>query len=81
MSAAAENDLDALRREYSALVPIHALHFPSHLPWYEIHNFLLNSILLDPHLQTYSPSNHYQRAFWKWTIERLERMIFNEVRH
>jgi protein-lysine N-methyltransferase EEF2KMT len=74
-----QNDLFQLLRGYSALVPIKDLPAPSQLPVSLVHDFLLNSILLDPHLQSYPPSDEYQFSFWKWAIQWLEDRALDEA--
>jgi hypothetical protein len=71
--------LDTLLRKYAALAPPSSLDISSELPFAEVHDFLLDSILLNTHLQTYPPSDDYKRSFWKWAIQRLESMIADEV--
>jgi hypothetical protein len=71
--------MDYLLRGYAALVPTNALRVPSQLPFVQVHDFLLGSILLDPHLQAYPPSKQYQRFFWKWAIDLLESMAVDEA--
>ncbi|KAG5220959.1 Protein-lysine N-methyltransferase EFM [Salix suchowensis] len=71
-------DLFALKRAYAALRPPAQIKFPSYLRFSTIHEFLLRSILLDPHLQRHPPSRQYQTVFWKWAIARLE--SFDELK-
>lgn len=76
-------DLFALKRAYAALRPPAQITFPGYLGFSTIHEFLLQSILLDPHLQQYPPSRQYQTVFWKWAIAHLEsfdELKQNEVR-
>ncbi|KAF9446125.1 hypothetical protein P691DRAFT_777095 [Macrolepiota fuliginosa MF-IS2] len=47
--------------------------WPCNISVVKVHNFILNSILLDPHFASYPPSAQYQKGFWKWTIENMER--------
>lgn len=63
--------IDVLRG-YATLSPIRTLKFPHELLFYQIHDFLLNSILLHPFFTTYAPSPQYQQQFWKWALEHLE---------
>ncbi|KAF7436348.1 hypothetical protein PC9H_003181 [Pleurotus ostreatus] len=65
-------DLFALKRAYAALRPPAQIKFPGYLCFSTAHDFLLRSILLDPHLQRYPPSRLYQTVFWKWAIAHLE---------
>nr|GAT55611.1 predicted protein [Mycena chlorophos] len=37
-----------------------------------VHDFVLNHLLLDPHLASYRPSEQYQKTFWKWMVQNLE---------
>lgn len=66
------SDLFLLLRQFCSLVPPIALFFPDHLPASDVHDFLVDSILLHPHLQQYPPSKQYQKSFWKWCISHLE---------
>ncbi|KAG1774020.1 hypothetical protein EV702DRAFT_1127831 [Suillus placidus] len=73
-----DNELLALLKGYSALIPPLHLKFPVQCSFTEVHAFLLHQVLLDPHLEQYPPSGRYQQSFWKWTIEHLERMDKDE---
>jgi hypothetical protein len=66
-------------RAYSALMPPNDISFPAHLPPSTVHDFLVNSILLNPQYQAYPPSKQYQKSFWKWTIHQLENMLSSEA--
>ncbi|EIW87126.1 hypothetical protein CONPUDRAFT_116205 [Coniophora puteana RWD-64-598 SS2] len=59
---------------YSSLVPPSKLSWPSEVSFSQVHSFLLNRILLDPHLTSYPPSERYQQSFWKWVIKNVEAM-------
>ncbi|KAH7906474.1 putative methyltransferase-domain-containing protein [Hygrophoropsis aurantiaca] len=59
---------------YSALVAPQKLVFPTHLPFSIVQHFLIHHILLNPHLEIYSPSERYQYTFWKWVTQCLETM-------
>ncbi|KAG1836592.1 hypothetical protein DFJ58DRAFT_818280 [Suillus subalutaceus] len=72
------NELLALLKGYSALIPPLHLKFPVQYSFTEVHTFLLHQVLLAPHLEQYPPSGRYQRSFWKWSIEHLERMDKDE---
>ena len=67
-----QTDLFELLRGYSALVPVKYLTFPSHLRVIDVHNFLVENILLNEHFVTYPASPGYQHSFWKWAIYHLE---------
>lgn len=71
--------LFSLLQAYSALKHPRLLSFPSYLSFLQVHHFILSSILLDPHLQQYSPSHTYQLSFWKWVIEHLETLLGDEA--
>jgi|SRR5882762_3372 hypothetical protein len=76
-------DLFNILLGYSALIPPRILNFPLHLPFNEVHDFLVETILLGrnlPHLKAYPPSNAYRYTFWKWTIQHLEEMLIHEAR-
>ncbi|KAF8482058.1 putative methyltransferase-domain-containing protein [Russula ochroleuca] len=68
-----------LLQAYSALKHPRFLSFPSHLPFLQVHDFVLSCILLDPHLLQYPPSHAYQLSFWKWAIEHLEKLLGDEA--
>ncbi|KAH7922694.1 hypothetical protein BV22DRAFT_1037234 [Leucogyrophana mollusca] len=63
-----------LLRGYSALLLPQNLAFPSHIPFSIIQAFLIDRILLNPHLEAYPPSERYQHSFWKWATQCLETM-------
>ncbi|EKM61411.1 uncharacterized protein PHACADRAFT_168858 [Phanerochaete carnosa HHB-10118-sp] len=69
--------IDVLRR-YATLCPIRTLQFPNTLPFHQVHDFLLNHILLHPFFISYPPSPQYQQQFWKWTLAHLESMPMEE---
>ena len=66
-----QRDLFELLRSYAALVPPHTMPFPSHMPTPDVHDFLLNFVLLNEHFRSYPPSKTYQCRFWKWAIHHL----------
>jgi protein-lysine N-methyltransferase EEF2KMT len=72
-------DMDNLLHGYSALQSTSLLQFPSQLPFEAVHDFLLHSILLNPHFKAYPPSDQYQYIFWKWAIHHLEAMSGGEA--
>jgi protein-lysine N-methyltransferase EEF2KMT len=75
-------DLFDILLGYSALVPPRILNFPFHLLFDDVHDFLVESVLLAhdlPHLKAYPPSNAYQYTFWKWAIRCLEEMSTNQA--
>lgn len=83
MASKVHRDLFALKRAYAALRPPAQIECPGHLRFSAVHEFFLQSILLDPHLQQYPPSRQYQTVFWKWAIAYLEsfdELKQNEVR-
>jgi hypothetical protein len=71
--------LFSLLQAYSALKHPRFLSFPSHLPFLQVHDFVLSCILLNPHLLQYPPSHTYQLSFWKWAIEHLENLLGDEA--
>lgn len=76
-------DLFDILRGYSGLLAPKHMVFPRNLSFNEIHNFLVDSILLAlnlPHLQAYPPSEQYQYSFWKWAIQHLEDISTDEAR-
>lgn len=68
-----------LVRGYAALAPVRALPFPSDVDFDVVHDFLLNDLLLNPLFTKYPPSVQYQAVFWKWALDRLEKMTTSEV--
>ena len=64
-----------LLRAYSALVPPKLLTFPADLPFTVVHDYILGSVLLNPHLAKYPPSAYYQHTFWRWAIGQLEALM------
>ena len=71
--------VNPILRAYAALIPANTLQLPAKWAFDELHHFLFHSILLDPHLQCYSPSVVYKRSFWKWAIEMLESIASHEA--
>ncbi|KAF5375290.1 hypothetical protein D9758_000540 [Tetrapyrgos nigripes] len=65
-------DLFLLLREYGSLTSPKAITFPSHLPLAFITNFLIRSILSNPHFQRYPPATQFQQQWWKRIISLLE---------
>ena len=75
-------DLFDILLGYSALTIPRNLHFPLHLSFNDVHDFLVETVLLCddlPHLKAYPPSNEYQYTFWKWAIQGLEDMWTDEA--
>jgi hypothetical protein len=76
-------DLFDILLGYSALVVPRTMEFPLHLSFNDVHNFLVETVLLGhsdlPHLKAYPPSNEYQNTFWKWAIQGLEDMLTDEA--
>ncbi|KAI0274959.1 hypothetical protein BC834DRAFT_23420 [Gloeopeniophorella convolvens] len=68
-----------LLQGYSALKPPRLLSFPHHLRFALVHDFILYSVLLNPHLSQYPPSRAYQMSFWKWAIIQLEILLGSEA--
>lgn len=68
-------DLLNLLRAYSALAPPKLLTFPADLPFTVVHDYILGSVLLNPHLAKYPPSAYYQHTFWRWAIGQLEALM------
>ena len=79
MSSFSDPTLFGLVRAYSALKHPRSTLFPSHLPFLQVHDFVLSYILLNPHLLQYPPSVTYQLSFWKWVIEHLEILLGDEA--
>lgn len=71
--------LFSILQAYSALKHPRFLSFPSHLPFLQVHDFLLSSLLLNKRLLQYPPSHTYQLSFWKWAIEHLEILLGDEA--
>jgi hypothetical protein len=72
-------DLFEILLGYSALTIPRNMHFPLHLSFNEVNDFLAETVLLGPHLKAYPPSNEYQYTFWKWAIQGLEDMLVDEA--
>ncbi|PBL00670.1 hypothetical protein ARMGADRAFT_1006815 [Armillaria gallica] len=68
----ADSELFTILQEYAAIVPASRMQFPHSISKDTLHDFLLQSIILDPHFSKYSPSKQYQRSFWKWVVQHLE---------
>ncbi|OBZ79740.1 Protein-lysine N-methyltransferase EEF2KMT, partial [Grifola frondosa] len=64
---------------FASLQPPRTITFPSSLPWRQVHDFVLNFILLNEHFRDYPPSEQYQSTFWKWAIARLEEFACAEA--
>ena len=72
-------ELITVLHKYCSLAPIKSISFPNSAKLRELQDFLLDNILLDPHLQRYPPSQQYQKIFWKWSIGELEKRLITEV--
>ncbi|KAK0246172.1 hypothetical protein EDD85DRAFT_1017152 [Armillaria nabsnona] len=68
----ADSELFTILQEYAAIVPAFRMQFPHSISKDTLHDFLLQSIVLDPHFSEYSPSKQYQKSFWKWVVQHLE---------
>ncbi|KAI0699333.1 hypothetical protein C8T65DRAFT_659522 [Cerioporus squamosus] len=64
-------------RSYATLRPPKLIQKPS-VSFQSAHDFLLNHLLLNPHLQEFPPSTQYQLSFWKWAIDWLEQLMSGE---
>ncbi|KAL0951759.1 hypothetical protein HGRIS_008431 [Hohenbuehelia grisea] len=65
------------KHQYEILRGYAALHRPNafilpYCAFADIHDLLLNGLLLNKHLTDYPPSVEYQQKFWKWAIGQLE---------
>lgn len=67
-----------LQAQFALLVPPSSLLLPDK-SFEEIHDELVNKILLDAHLNEYPPSKEYQLSFWKWAVKRLETLAINKA--
>lgn len=67
-----ETELFAILRQYSCLSPTSTIHLPTNIPRKDLQTFLLDHLLHNDLLTTYSPSSQYQRLFWKRIIAHLE---------
>lgn len=65
----------SILRGFASVQPTKSLTWPWDISTAETHDFLLRSILLNQHFLSYPPSKQYQRGFWKWAIENMERKI------
>ncbi|KAK0233548.1 hypothetical protein IW262DRAFT_89074 [Armillaria fumosa] len=68
----ADSQLLTILQQYAAIVPASRIQFPHSISKETLHEFLLQSIILDPHFSKYSPSKQYQRSFWKSVVQHLE---------
>ncbi|KAH9837356.1 putative methyltransferase-domain-containing protein [Rhodofomes roseus] len=60
---------------YVSNVPLRLIPDLASISFEEAHNFFLNRLLLNPHVQAYPPAERYQILFWKWAIETLESLL------
>ncbi|KAK0465492.1 uncharacterized protein EV420DRAFT_1760162 [Desarmillaria tabescens] len=67
-----DSELFTILREYAAIVPVSRIRFPYSSSKDTLHDFLLQSIILNPHFQKYPPSKQYQKSFWKCVVQHLE---------
>ena len=72
------DELFDLLQHFALLVPPSSLQFPAG-SFDVAHGFLLNHILLDPHLNAYPPSSEYRVVFWKWAVTHLEDLAKNKA--
>lgn len=72
-------ELLTLVKQFCSLTLPKFLSFPSGLPAPTIQEFLIQAILLNPHIQKYPPARQYQKSFWKWFISNLECILTDEV--
>jgi hypothetical protein len=68
-----EQALFAVLRQYSCLAPPNKFGFPRDISPEGLQEFLVEKILRDDLLTTYTPSAQYQRAFWRRAIDYLEK--------
>ncbi|KAK0456140.1 hypothetical protein EV421DRAFT_32759 [Armillaria borealis] len=68
----ADSELFTILQEYAAIIPASRMRFPHCISKDALHDFLLQSIILDPHFNKYFPSKQYQKSFWKWVVQHLE---------
>ena len=78
--ASLPDSLFAILQGYASLTSIRLLPDISNASFFDVHDFLLNWLLLNPHFQVYPPSEHYQVSFWKWAVGKLEKLLANQVR-
>ncbi|KAK0481801.1 hypothetical protein IW261DRAFT_1102940 [Armillaria novae-zelandiae] len=72
MSEYADPQLFTVLQEYAAIVPASRMQFPHFISKETFHEFLLQSIILDPHFSKFPPSKQYQKSFWKRVVQYLE---------
>lgn len=70
-----QRELFALLKAFASLQAPKSLVWPENISVATIHDFLLHSILLNPHFTSYPPSAQHRKSFWKWAIENMEREI------
>ncbi|KAI5897764.1 uncharacterized protein SCHCODRAFT_02490195 [Schizophyllum commune H4-8] len=64
-----------LVRGYASLVPPSKLSFPNVSPLSTLMEAIVAHLLESDHFQQYAPSAQYQKTFWKWAIDHLERLV------
>lgn len=72
-------ELDVVLQGYCRLAKLSELSLPDSVGLEELQQFLVAQLLLDSHLQSYPPSQQYQKTFWKWYIIELEKKCLTEV--
>lgn len=70
-----QRELFALLKAFASLQAPKSLVWPENISVATIHDFLLHSVLLNPHFTSYPPSAQHRKSFWKWAIENMEREI------
>ncbi|KAI8990592.1 hypothetical protein BD414DRAFT_438344 [Trametes punicea] len=64
-------------RAYATLQAPATIKLPE-LAFATVHDFLLHTVLANPHFEEYPPSKQYQVLFWKWVIDWLEHRASDE---
>ncbi|KAF9270761.1 hypothetical protein L218DRAFT_969219 [Marasmius fiardii PR-910] len=67
-------ELFLVLREYCSLVPARSLSIGNDITFPDLNKFLVEEILLNPHLQRFPPAVQYQQSFWKTLISHLEQL-------
>ncbi|KAI0073952.1 hypothetical protein K474DRAFT_125683 [Panus rudis PR-1116 ss-1] len=59
---------------YASLTPPKFIEFPENISFAEAQEFFLKHLLLNKHFEKYPPSKQYDESFWKWAVEKLEKL-------
>ena len=68
-----DNRLFPLIQHFGLLSPTDKLEWSPGIPIPTIQEFLVQQILNSEHFNAFPPSPTFQRRFWKWVVEEVER--------